>query len=44
MYEIYDLIDDRTVRLFPSRQALRRFLTSATGDWFVSRGYGWRRH
>lgn len=43
MYELYDLMDNRTVRLFGSRQSLRTFLTSTTGQWFVSRGYGWRR-
>lgn len=43
MYELYDLMDDRTVRLFGSREALRRFITSAAGRHYVSRGYAWRR-
>ncbi len=44
MYEIYDLIDNRTVRLFTSKRHLRAFLSSDTGAWFISRGYSWRKH
>ena len=43
MYELYDQLDNRTIRLFPSRKALKAWLARPTAGHFLSRGYGWRR-
>jgi hypothetical protein len=41
MYGIFDRIDGRLVATF-SRVRLARWL-AAEGEWFISRGYYWRR-
>ncbi len=43
MFELYDKLDNRTVRLFTNRRALKAWLARPAADYFVSRGYGWRR-
>ncbi len=43
MFALYDKLDNRTIRVFASRKALRNWLSRPAADHFVSRGYGWRR-
>jgi hypothetical protein len=43
MYAIYDKLDNRTIRVFPNRKALKAWLQRPAAAHFVSRGYGWRR-
>lgn len=42
MYELFDTLDNRTIRVFPTRKALNLWLSHA-GHWWLSAGYSYRR-